>query len=227
MADDVLDYSKPGPFTNLDARQLQLIEGLPDDPMGVCTAAQGLVIQPVDATGSGVGEERVAEKNMRPVNELVSVLVALDRSPLDQARTPETRVIGSCRHFATVACAFLRARGALSRARCGFGTYFVEGCGVDHWITEYWEAGEGRWVRVDTERLGANYVERLEDLAPGEFLTGGEAWVRYRQGLVDGQKFGVAGVDSAWGHTRSVEMSSVISLRSASGRCFPGTNGAV
>nr|WP_245939303.1 hypothetical protein [Actinacidiphila glaucinigra] len=36
-----------------------------------------------------------------------------------------------------MACAFLRARGMGARARCGFATYFVEGRGLDHWITEY------------------------------------------------------------------------------------------
>ncbi|WP_405817388.1 transglutaminase-like domain-containing protein [Streptomyces sp. NBC_00838] len=199
MADDVLNYSQRGPFTSLDATQLQLIESLPDDPVGICAAAQGLVIQPADATAVGVPEARLAEKNIRPVSELIAALMALDPSPLHQARTPETRVIGTCRHFATIACAFLRARGIPSRARCGFGTYFLENCGVDHWITEYWNVDQQRWVRVDTEHLGKTYVEHPEDLAVGEFLTGGEAWVQYRQGLVDGQKFGVAGVDFAWG----------------------------
>ncbi|MEV0938216.1 transglutaminase domain-containing protein [Streptomyces phaeochromogenes] len=199
MADDALDYSQPGPFTSLDATQLQLIESLPDDPVGICAAVQGLVIQPTDAAALGIGEARLAEKNIRPASELMAVLTALDPSPLQQARTPETRVIGTCRHFAIIACAFLRARGIPSRARCGFGTYFLEGCGVDHWITEYWNADQRRWARVDTEHLAKTYVERPEDLAVAEFLTGGEAWVQYRQGSVDGQKFGVAGVDFAWG----------------------------
>ncbi|CCH32029.1 hypothetical protein ABZ816_26645 [Actinosynnema sp. NPDC047251] len=54
-------------------------------------------------------------------------------------------------------------------------------------------------MRVDTEHLGGAHVDRPDDLAPGEFLTGGEAWVRYRRGLVDGRDFGVAGVDHARG----------------------------
>jgi hypothetical protein len=86
-----------------------------------------------------------------------------------------------------------------ARARCGFGTCFVEGRGLDHWITEYWHTGEGRWVRVDTEHLGKEFVEHPEDLAPGEFLTGGEAWIRYREGRLDPDLFGVAGTDHAWG----------------------------
>ncbi|MEU3277731.1 hypothetical protein [Streptomyces antibioticus] len=94
MTDDVLNYSLPGPFTSLDASQLPLIEGLPDDPVGICAAVQGLVIQPTDAAASGIPEDRIAEKNIRPVNELIAALTALDPAPLHQPRTPETRVIG-------------------------------------------------------------------------------------------------------------------------------------
>ncbi|MDX2936729.1 transglutaminase-like domain-containing protein [Streptomyces ipomoeae] len=199
MTDDVLNYSRPGPLTSLDSTQLRLIEGLPDDPVGICAAVQSLVIQPTDAAVSGVPENRIAEKNIRPVNELIAALTALDPAPLHRPRTPETRVIGTCRHFATIACAILRARGIASRARCGFGTYFQEGRGLDHWITEYRDEDRHRWVRVDTEHLGKGFVERPDDLAPGEFLTGGEAWIQYRNGLIDPGTFGVAGTDHAWG----------------------------
>ncbi|MDN3029727.1 hypothetical protein PH203_49340, partial [Streptomyces sp. S.PB5] len=104
MTGDLLDYSRPGPFTSLDVAQLPLIEGLPDDPVGICAAVQSLVIHPTDAAASGMCEDRIAEKNIRPVNELTG----LDPAPLRQARTHERRVAGTCRHFATMACAFLR-----------------------------------------------------------------------------------------------------------------------
>lgn len=199
MTDGLLDYSRPGVFTSLDVAQLPLIEGLPKDPVGICAAVQDLVIQPSDAAVSGISEDRMAEKNIRPVNDLIKVLAGLDPAPLHTARTTQTRVIGTCRHFATMACAFLRTRGIPARARCGFATYFVEGRGLDHWITEYWDDGQARWVRIDSEILGKGHVDRPDDLAPGEFLTGGEAWGRYRSGLIDPDMFGVAGTDHAWG----------------------------
>lgn len=199
MTHDVLDYARPGPLTTLDAAQLPLIEGLPEDPVGICAAVQNLVIQPTDATALGIPESRKPEKNIRPVSELIAALTALDPAPLHRPRTPAKRVIGTCRHFATIACAILRARGIASRARCGFGTYFQQGRGFDHWITEYWDEARRRWVRVDTEHLGRDFVARPDDLAPGEFLTGGEAWVRYRSGVIDPHTFGTAGTDHAWG----------------------------
>jgi len=200
MTDDSLDHSLPGPLTRLAADQAWLVKGLPDDPVGICAAVQRLVIQPDDAVALGLPERRFAEKDIRPVRELVATLTALDPSPLDHGRPPERRVVGTSRHFAVVACAMLRARSIPSRARCGFGTCFREGRGLaPHWITEYWDGGERRWVRVDTEHLGHGVVERPEDLAPGEFLSGGEAWIQYRKGLVDPRLFGVAGSEHAWG----------------------------
>ncbi|MER5213841.1 transglutaminase-like domain-containing protein [Streptomyces sp. NPDC002838] len=199
MTDDLLNHSRPGPLTRLRTEQSDLMEGLPDDPVGICAAVGRLFVQPYDATRLGVPESRIAEKNIRPVSELVAALTALDPAPLRRARTPEKRVVGTCRHFATLACALLRARQIPSRARCGFGTYFMEGRGFDHWITEYWNAEEHRWVRVDTEHLDKDYVAHPDDLAPGEFLTGGEAWLRYRRGLIDPHTFGTAGTDHAWG----------------------------
>lgn len=67
-------------------------------------------------------------------------------------------------------------RFAENQVRCGFATYFQRGQGLDHWITEYWHNGDGRWVRIDSEILGQSILPHPEDLQAGQFLTGGEAW---------------------------------------------------
>jgi hypothetical protein len=186
-------------MTSLHPAQASLAGTLPDDPVSICAAVQGLVIQPHDAAAAGVPEHRIAEKNIRPAGELIKVLAGLDPAPLTQARPPARRVVGTCRHYAVLSCALLQYRGIPARVRCGFATYFVPGRNVDHWITEYRQAGTGRWVRIDSEILGGSLVPHPDDLAPGEFLTGGEAWTWYRGGSVDGQLFGVVGTDHAWG----------------------------
>lgn len=199
MAADPLDYRQAGPLTRLEPAQVSLTEGLPDDPVRICAAVQSLVIQPGDAAALGVQEHRLEEKNLRSVSKLIEALIAVDPAPLHQARLPEARLVGTCRHFTVLACALLRLREVPARARCGFGMCFLEGRGADHWVTEYWRADERRWVRVDTEHLGHGYVAHPEDLAEEEFLTGGEAWNRYRKGSIDPRLFGVPGTDHAWG----------------------------
>jgi hypothetical protein len=54
-------------------------------------------------------------------------------------------------------------------------------------------------VRVDAEVLGFAFVASPEDLAEGEFLTGGEAWRRCRRGEADPTHFGVDGHPDNWG----------------------------
>lgn len=199
MDDQLYEFATPGPFTCLRSDQVVLAAGLPDDPVGICAAVQRLVIQPNAAAAAGVGEERMAERDIRPASELVDVLAGLDPAPLHRVRPPQRRVVGTCRHFATLGCALLRHHGVPARARCGFATYFVAGKYVDHWVVEYWHGPSGGWVRVDPEVLGLSFVDRADHLAAGDFLTGGEAWTLYRTGAVDPDLFGVAGADHAWG----------------------------
>jgi len=45
MADEVLNYNRLGRLTSLDATQPQLIRSLPDDPIDICAATHGLVMQ--------------------------------------------------------------------------------------------------------------------------------------------------------------------------------------
>lgn len=171
------------------------------DPKDLCRAVQGLIIQPPDADGIGLSEQRLTERNTRPASALLQRVLELDgAAPLDQPRPAERRVVGTCRHFAVLATAFLRATSVPARARCGFATYFVPPKKVDHWIVEYWDSEDRRWIRIDSEILDRETPgpAQAEDLRPGEFLTAGEAWQLVRSGQEDPADFGVAGTEN-WG----------------------------
>jgi Transglutaminase-like superfamily len=199
MIDDDADYRRPGPITRIDPTQTHLTAGLGVDPISICAAVQGLVIEPGDATAAGIPEDRLNERNVRPASALIDVLWALAPTHLHEPRDADKRVVGTCRHFAVLSCALLRVRGIPARARCGFATYFISGKSVDHWIVEYWRSDTSRWARIDTEIIGTTLVADVTDLAAEEFLSGGEAWTRCRAGSVDPDSFGVAGVEHAWG----------------------------
>ncbi|WP_405160908.1 transglutaminase domain-containing protein [Nocardia sp. NBC_01499] len=193
-----IDYKVSGPLTGLSEVNPVAVEGVPGDVVGICRLAPGLVIQPGDARRLGLPADRLSENQIRPVGGLVEAILALNPAPLSVGREPEQRVIGTCRHFAVISCALLRYRGIAARVRCGFATYFQRGQGLDHWITEYWHADEGRWVRIDSEILGQSTLECPEDLRAGEFLSGGEAWIAFREGRIDADSFGVYGTEN-WG----------------------------
>jgi len=194
----VIDYAAPGPLTSLEGIEAAVLEPVGRDPLEICFPVHALVIQPHDAEAIGMPPERFAENQLRPAASIVRALLALDPAPLNAVREPEKRVIGTCRHFAVLSCALLRYRGIPARVRCGFATYFQPGKGVDHWITEYWDDGAARWVRVDSEVLTLPVLPHPEDLRPGEFLSGGEAWSAFRRGEIDGADYGVYGTEN-WG----------------------------
>jgi hypothetical protein len=192
----VIDYAAPGRLTDLRGVGAAVLEGVPADPVGICRLVPGLVLHPFEAAGLGLDAGRLGGQGIRPASACIDAVLALDPSPLDIAREPERRLVGTCRTFVLISCALLRHRGLAARARCGFGTYFRPGLGLDHWVTEYWHAPGRRWVRVDTQHLERRFVSRPEDLQPGEFLTGGEAWTRYRRGGIDAARFGVEGTEN-------------------------------
>lgn len=192
-----IDYASPGPLTRLEGLAPEILDGLGDDPVQLCTPAHLLVIQPHVAKDLGVGDDRLAEANLRPAARILDAILALNSAPVGNGRPGEQRVIGTCRHFALLSCAFLRYRGIAARARCGFATYFQPGQGLDHWVTEYRNT-DGRWVRIDSEVLGGDVLDHPEELRAGEFLTGGEAWAAFRRGEIDAAHFGVYGTGN-WG----------------------------
>lgn len=195
---DQIDYASPGPLTDLDGVDPQALAPLPVDPVDICWPVHGLVVQPDHARELGLSADRLAYNDVRSARGLVEALLAHDPAPVTVLRPPRSRVVGTCRHFAVLACALLRHRSVPARVRCGFATYFVAGKGLDHWIVEYWHADEQRWVRLDPELLDADVLQDPQDLQVGEFLTGGEAWVAWRRGQLDAAAFGVPGTAN-WG----------------------------
>ena len=194
-------YATAGPVTELSDEQRELIGGLGFDALDLCRVAQGLLVGPGDAFGSGLSDERMAERNLRPASAILQRSLDVDSSlRLDHDRPAERRVVGTCRHFAVLATAFLRAVGTPSRARCGFAAYFEPPKKVDHWIVEVWSDDQHRWVRVDPEHLDrpTPVAVRCDDLQPGDFLTAGEAWQLVRSGRDDAATYGVFGTDH-WG----------------------------
>ncbi|WP_067503597.1 transglutaminase domain-containing protein [Actinoplanes sp. TFC3] len=183
-----IDYASAGVFTDLTGVPSVVLDQVPDDPLQICALVPGLVVHPAEMPG-----ERPAEQQIRPAAQILDALLALDASPLTHARPPQHRVVGTCRHFAVLACALLRHRGIAARARCGFATYFQEGKGLDHWIVEYRAGAADPWTRVDAQVMGD-----AVDLQPEQFLSGGEAWAAHRAETIDAAHFGVAGT-SNWG----------------------------
>lgn len=191
-------YAKPGTMTSA-GRYTSLLQELPRSIAGHAAVAQGLLIHEHMAHGYGVdlSEADRASVHIRPVQEILAQIVARDSRPLHIAREPAARLPANCRHFTVLMTAMLRAGGTPARARCGFGGYFTPGLFEDHWVCEYWHDEEKRWVLVDAQIddrqrgwFGIDFD--VTDVPPGKFLTGGQAWDRYRSGAADPGIFGLS-----------------------------------
>jgi len=197
--DQILDYyAAPGPMTDFAHIPPGVFDGLPTDPVGLCRTVPRLIVHEMwaHAYGFDVPEDRLTDLQARSAVEMTDVIRRLDDEPLSAARPAEQRMVGNCRHFSTLSTALLRHAGIPARARCGFATYFEPGRYVDHWVTEYWHAGERRWVRIDTQldelqRAAISPDFDTEDLPSAPFLPASEAWELCRTGRADPDTFGI------------------------------------
>jgi len=197
-------YASPGPMTD-PGTYAALFDGLPSNVSELVEVVQGVLLHIFWAERYGVvlSDERQSEVQIRPVSAKLARIQVLHGGALTEARTMERRLVGNCRDFAVVLCAMLRYQGVPARARCGFGTYFLPGRYEDHWVCEYWNQDQGRWVMVDAQ-LDAFQREALAigfdplDMPPGQFVTGGEAWEMCRAGEVDPDRFGIFEMHGIW-----------------------------
>jgi hypothetical protein len=199
-------YASPGPMTD-PKEYADLFDDLPTEISALVKVVQGLLLHIFWAERYGVTlpGEREQEVQMRSVADKLARIQALDGHPLTEPRSLEKRLVGNCRDFSVLLCALLRHQGVPARARCGFGTYFLDDqyAYVDHWVCEYWKADERRWVMVDAQ-LDAFQCEALQidfnplDMPPGRFLTGGRGWQLCRAGQADPNAFGIFEWHGLW-----------------------------
>jgi hypothetical protein len=185
--------------------QARLFDGLPHDVGELAAIVQGLLMHEhvASAYGLTLNPEQHAQAQLRPVEKILETIATQDQRPLPAARPAGERVVGVCRHYTLLHLAMLRAQGVAARARCGFGAYFVKGKFVDHWVTEYWNEGQKRWVLVDPQ-LDARQREFFKvafdplDVPRDQFLVAGDAWKLCRSGKAQAQAFGILDMFGLW-----------------------------
>lgn len=186
------NVTDPGPHADL-------FEELPDDVDALVATLQGLLLHVFWAEAQGVTltEERQREVALRSVSDMLARIRELDDRPLGEPRDPDRKLVANCRDYSVLMTSMLRHHGVPARARCGFATYFAPDEYVDHWVCEYWNDDEARWVMVDAQldelqigTLGITFDPL--DMPDGFFVTGGDAWLTCRAGEADPERFGIA-----------------------------------
>ena len=175
-----------------------LYRNLPSDVPSLVQVVQGLMVHVFwgERYGLNLSEARKAEVQLRSMERRLSGTLQLDPSPLTTPRPNEQKIVGNCRDFSVTLASMLQSKGIPARPRCGFGAYFLPNHYEDHWVCEYWNEAEQRWVLVDAQ-LDELQQEVLKtsfntlDVPRDQFLVGGAAWKMCRSGKADPDQFGI------------------------------------
>ena len=197
-------WRRPEAMTDAGARAYQF-GGLPGEVGGLARVLQGLLIHEhmPDFYGVTLSSRQREEPHVRGASEILERIAAHDPRPLAEPRPPGERFAGCCRHYTLMHVAMLRNRGIAARARCGFGAYFVKNMFVDHWVTEYFDDTQRRWILVDSQ-IDAQQRERFGidfdtlDVPREQFLVAGDAWQLCRGGKAAPRAFGVLDMFGLW-----------------------------
>lgn len=204
-------FATPGPFTDASGYDIGLTDAAAGRPVveQVVDVVQGLLIYDLVAQpfyGVDLAPDRaIDEINVRDVRAIMERALELSTQPLSAARAPDARVCVRCHNYTKLTVSLLRFLGLPARSRCGFGSYFVADMFEDHWIAEYWNGAEARWVMVDAQldevwRRMIGFGGDPFDLTGDEFVTAGRAWQQWRADELDPSRYGLSLINEHGAH---------------------------
>ena len=214
MSDKALSYYSSQSAITHPGRFKRLYKDLPEPVGDLCKVCQNVLIHKYRLKYSGPRSYRITfedvertgrvladEYNLVKVEDTLACHQSLGSGSIVTERRPIDRVVGNCRHFAVLLTSFLRHRGTPARVRSGVATYLTPerpGFFMDHFITEYWDRTEARWILVDPQidtrqRQDLRIDFDTNDIPRDRFIVGGVMWRLYREKKVDPNKFGIFG----------------------------------
>lgn len=143
---------------------------------------------------------RQAEDDVFPtVSAMLSELYRRDNKGLVLERDPENKLILTCRFVSILMVSLLKIKGIPSRVRSGFAPYFdvtglPKGTSVDHWISQYWDKKNLKWVTIDVDGSFEDYIpfDRY-NMPDNVFDFPARAWLDVRKGIIPENHFYNAG----------------------------------
>ncbi len=134
------------------------------------------------------------DDNLVTTAAMLAELFRRDKRGFTMELKVENKLILTCRFAAILMASILKSKGIPARVRSGFAGYW-EGAEVssDHWITQYWNQSEKRWVTIDVEGSFHEVGFNQYDMPDGKFDYSADAWIGVRNGTMDGTHFWNAG----------------------------------
>ena len=108
----------------------------------------------------------------------ISELIRQNTISLTNSRRVEDMIVVTCRYVSVLTASILKAKGMIVRVRSGFAPWIRENEACDHWICQYYNKTEKRWVDYDVD-------EQIHDDKPKKIITAAQSWLSVRSGKVD------------------------------------------
>ena len=130
---------------------------------------------------------------------MIAELYRRDKLGFITHRSVNNRLVVTCRHVSVLMASLLKTKGIPARVRSGFSPYFVVdglpgGKSDDHWINEYWNEKENRWIAIDVDGSLEGYLKfDPYNIPPNIFDYSADAWLKVRKGQIEAQHFWNAG----------------------------------
>ena len=125
---------------------------------------------------------------------MTAELFRLDNKGFIPERQAENKIVVTCRYVSVLMSAILKAKGIPCRSRSGFAPYLKEGFSLDHWINQYWDREQTRWITFDADFFGdSNLGFSQYDIPNNKFDWAADTWLKIRENKTDGNIFLYAG----------------------------------
>jgi hypothetical protein len=125
---------------------------------------------------------------------MLAELYRRDERGLTINREPENKIVVTCRFTAILMASILKSKGIPARVRSGHAPYFDMGklgqVSADHWINQYWNKEESRWITIDVDgSLSLNDDFDPYNILDKKFDFPAVAWLNIRSGKIDPNYF--------------------------------------
>lgn len=201
-------YCKYGMFTYPGLYE-EYLRSLPDDvrKLGLLVRKQVIHRTTLEQGNTGSNEDmkygdmtkvpwyRQAEDDyLITVPAIVAELFRRDAKGFTIERNSKNKVVLTCRYVALLMASILKVKGIPTRVRSGFASYFPgDAESWDHWITQYWNKNENRWLTIDVDGSLHNTGFDMYDIPDGKFDYSAKAWLDVRNKKRKGSHFNNAG----------------------------------
>lgn len=211
-------YLSFGTFTYPGLYQSILKNELPDDirEIGLLVRKNFIHRTTLDAGNVGTNkDQRFGDMTLvpwwrQPEDDILQTAAAMlaelyrrDKKGLTLEREPQDKLVLTCRYVSILTACILKSKGVPCRVRAGHAPYFDMGdlgdVSTDHWINQYWNEKEHRWVTIDVDGSLSLKDRPFDpyDIPDGAFDYPADAWLDVRAGKVDAKHFYNAG--GVWG----------------------------